>query len=59
MNFYHHNFRDYNDFLEDIEEDPAFRQNINVYKGMSHHFSVVFSYSYVLDVAYFDVNYAP
>lgn len=24
--------RDYTDFLEDLEEDPAFRQNINIYK---------------------------
>jgi len=25
--------RDYNDFLEDLEEDPAYRQNVNIYKG--------------------------
>ncbi|XP_041360882.1 60S ribosomal export protein NMD3-like [Gigantopelta aegis] len=24
--------RDYHDFLEDLEEDPAYRQNVNVYK---------------------------
>ena len=24
--------RDYNDFLEDLEEDPMFRQNVNIYK---------------------------
>lgn len=24
--------RDYNDFLDDLEEDPAFRQNINIFK---------------------------
>ncbi len=26
-------FRDYTDFLEDLEEDPHYRQNINIYKG--------------------------
>jgi len=25
---------DYNDFLEDLEEDPLYRQNINIYKGL-------------------------
>ena len=25
--------RDYDDFLNDIEEDKDFRQNINIYKG--------------------------
>lgn len=25
--------RDYTDFLEDLEEDPVLRQNVNVYKG--------------------------
>lgn len=24
--------RDYNEFLDDLEEDPAFRQNINIFK---------------------------
>lgn len=24
--------RDFNDFCEDLEEDPAFRQNVNIYK---------------------------
>lgn len=24
--------RDYNDFLEDLEEDPVYRQNVNIYK---------------------------
>ena len=24
---------DYNDFLEDLEEDQAFRANVNIYKG--------------------------
>ncbi|XP_026745066.1 60S ribosomal export protein NMD3-like [Trichoplusia ni] len=23
---------DYNDFLDDLEEDPAFRQNVNIFK---------------------------
>ena len=27
--------RDYTDFLEDLEEDPAFRQNVNIYKDAS------------------------
>lgn len=27
--------RDYDDFLEDIEEDPAYRQNVNIYKDAS------------------------
>ena len=26
-------FRDYTEFLEDLEEDPVLRQNVNVYKG--------------------------
>jgi len=30
--------RDYNDFLEDLEEDPSYRQNINIYKGWSSGF---------------------
>lgn len=25
--------RDYNEFLDDLEEDPAFRQNINIFKA--------------------------
>lgn len=25
--------RDYTEFLEDLEEDPVLRQNVNVYKG--------------------------
>ena len=28
-------FRDYTEFLEDLEEDPVLRQNVNVYKGKS------------------------
>lgn len=27
--------RDYNEFLDDLEEDPAFRQNINIFKDAS------------------------
>ena len=27
--------RDYNDFLNDLEEDPAIRQNVNVYKDVN------------------------
>lgn len=26
--------RDYDDFLEDLEEDKMYRQNVNIYKGM-------------------------
>lgn len=26
-------FRDYTEFLEDLEEDPDLRQNVNVYRG--------------------------
>ena len=26
-------FSDYTDFLEDLEEDPQYRLNINIYKG--------------------------
>ena len=33
--------RDYNDFLEDLEEDPSYRQNVNIYKGQS--FACVFT----------------
>ncbi|KAJ8321900.1 hypothetical protein KUTeg_000371 [Tegillarca granosa] len=29
------NERDYTDFLEDLEEDPSYRQNINIYKDSS------------------------
>lgn len=29
------NERDYTDFLEDLEEDPSYRQNINIYKDAS------------------------
>ena len=25
-------YRDYNDFLDDLEEDPMFRQNVNIFK---------------------------
>jgi hypothetical protein len=25
--------RDYLDFLEDLEEDPKIRENVNIYKG--------------------------
>ena len=28
--------KDYNDFLEDLEEDPAFRANVNIYKGKQY-----------------------
>ena len=28
-------FSDYTEFLEDLEEDPVLRQNVNVYKGIS------------------------
>ncbi len=28
------NDRDYADFLEDLEEDPVYRQNVNIYKGI-------------------------
>ncbi len=31
-------FRDYTEFLEDLEEDPVLRQNVNVYKGKTHTF---------------------
>jgi len=34
-------YRDYNDFLEDIEEDPSYRQNINIFKGLS------FAYTFI------------
>lgn len=27
--------RDYNEFLDDLEEDPTFRQNINIFKDAS------------------------
>lgn len=25
--------RDYNEFLDDLEEDPIYRQNVNIYKN--------------------------
>lgn len=38
-----HSFsRDYTEFLEDLEEDPVLRQNVNVYKG---EFSLLLSVS--------------
>jgi hypothetical protein len=27
--------REYDDFLEDLEEDKMYRQNVNIYKGMA------------------------
>ena len=32
-NLYLLHFSDYRDFLEDLEEDPQYRENINIYKG--------------------------
>lgn len=29
--------RDYNEFLEDLEDDPSVRQNVNIYLGESPH----------------------
>jgi len=34
--------RDYNDFLEDLEEDAAYRQNVNIYKG--ERYLVIFNF---------------
>lgn len=28
-------YRDYNEFLDDLEEDPALRQNVNIFKDSS------------------------
>lgn len=28
-------YRDYDEFLDDLEEDPQFRQNVNIYKDSS------------------------
>ncbi|GBN49555.1 60S ribosomal export protein NMD3 [Araneus ventricosus] len=30
--------RDYDDFLEDLEEDPEYRQHVNIYKGKKFYF---------------------
>lgn len=30
-----HFFRDYNEFLNDLEEDPDLRQNVNIFKDRS------------------------
>lgn len=38
-------FRDYTEFLEDLEEDPVLRQNVNVYKGLKKEKFVFFSES--------------
>jgi len=47
-------YRDYNDFLEDLEEDPSYRQNINIYKGWS--FAAYFIYLHIfIDCKYRDV----
>lgn len=31
----HHTYRDYNEFMDDLEEDIEFRQNVNIYKNKS------------------------
>jgi hypothetical protein len=36
--------RDYTEFLEDLEEDPVLRQNVNVYKGKSRLRSSIISF---------------
>lgn len=33
-------FSEYNEFLEDLEEDPAMRQNINIFKDSSKQIAV-------------------
>lgn len=33
LSFFHH--RDYNEFLDDLEEDPQLRQNVNIFKDSS------------------------
>lgn len=34
-NILHSCFRDYNEFLDDLEEDPTLRQNVNIFKDTS------------------------
>lgn len=34
-NYYYSSYRDYTDFLEDLEEDAQFRTNINIYRDSS------------------------
>lgn len=33
-------YSEYNDFLEDLEEDPHMRQNVNIYKDKSKQIAV-------------------
>lgn len=35
-----HFFSDYNEFLEDLEEDPALRQNVNIFKDSTKQVAV-------------------
>ena len=37
-NWKHLIFREYDDFLEDLEEDKMYRQNVNIYKGIEPKF---------------------
>lgn len=30
---YYYNFSDYNEFLDDLESDPQYRQNVNIYRN--------------------------
>lgn len=32
INWFFCSFRDYHEFLDDLEEDPLLRQNVNIYK---------------------------
>ena len=32
LSFPCYTFRDYEDFLQDLEEDPAYRESVNIYK---------------------------
>lgn len=35
INFIYNSNRDYNEFLDELEEDPALRQNVNIFKDNS------------------------
>ena len=43
--------RDYDDFLEDLEEDKIYRQNVNIYKGKDSLSYIFLEYTRVHDEA--------
>ena len=48
--------RQYQEFLEDLEEDPAFRTGVNIYKG-HHHITLIFYYMDAKPAFYISFTY--